>query len=295
MRDFARKAVPGMIANSGPQLLILAGAIVASTSPSAVSWLYFANRLIELPLGMIGVAIGTVLVPEMTQALNKGDRAAMVNAELRGIELAGALALPAAVGLIVLSEPIVRVLFEHGAFTAADTSATALALGCLGFGLPAYVLIKALSPAFFARGNTMTPLMATLKGVAVAMVLAFVFGRLFGVAGIAVAVALGAWSNAVSLVRSIAVTFGFSIDAEARRRLPRIGLAALVMGGVLWFAVRLLYPMSSVHGLLQAATLVVLIAAGVVIYGLLLLTFRVIDRNDIQAALMRSRSGDLRA
>ncbi|MDR6303004.1 putative peptidoglycan lipid II flippase [Nitrobacter vulgaris] len=295
MRDFARKAVPGMIANSGPQLLILAGAIVASTSPSAVSWLYFANRLIELPLGMIGVAISTVLVPEMTQALNKGDRAAMVNAESRGIELAGALALPAAVGLIVLSEPIVRVLFEHGAFTAADTSATALALGCLGFGLPAYVLIKALSPAFFARGNTMTPLMATLKGVAVAMVLAFVFGRLFGVAGIAVAVALGAWSNAVSLVRSIAGTFGFSIDAEARRRLPRIGLAALVMGGVLWFAGRLLYPMSSVHGLLQAATLVVLIAAGVVIYGLLLLTFRVIDRNDIQAALMRSRSGDLRA
>jgi putative peptidoglycan lipid II flippase len=141
----------------------------------------------------------------------------------------------------------------------------------------------------------MTPLMATLKGVAVAMVLAFVFGRLFGVAGIAVAVALGAWSNAVSLVRSIAGAFGFSIDAEARRRLPRIGLAALMMGGILWFAVRLLYPMSSSHGLLQAATLVVLIAAGVAIYGLLLLTFRVIDRNDIQAALMRSRSGDLRA
>lgn len=295
MRDFARKAVPGMIANSGPQLLIIAGAIVASTSPSAVSWLYFANRLIELPLGMVGVAIGTVLVPEMTQALSKGDRAAVVNAESRGIELAAALALPAALGLIILSEPIVRVLFEHGAFTAADTSATALALGCLGFGLPAYVLIKALSPAFFARGNTMTPLMATLKGVAVAMVLALIFGRRFEVAGIAVAVALGAWSNAVSLLRSIAVTFGFSIDAEARRRLPRIGLAALVMGGILWLAVRLLYPISRMHGLLQAATLVVLIAAGVAIYGLLLLTFRVVDRNDIQAALIRSRSGDLRA
>src|SRR6185312_11743869 len=86
MRDFFRKAIPGMIANSGPQLLVVAGAIVASVSPSAVSWLYFANRLIELPLGMVGVAIGTVLVPEMSRALNKGDGPALVHAESRGIE-----------------------------------------------------------------------------------------------------------------------------------------------------------------------------------------------------------------
>ncbi|WP_041357499.1 murein biosynthesis integral membrane protein MurJ [Nitrobacter hamburgensis] len=293
MRDFARKAVPGMIANSGPQLLIVAGAIVASVSPSAVAWLYFANRLIELPLGMVGVAIGTVLVPEMSRALNKGDRLALVHAESRGIELAAALALPATFGLIVLSEPIVRVLFEHGAFTAADTQATALALGCLGLGLPAYVLIKALSPAFFARGNTMTPLLAALTGIAVAIVLALVFGRLFGIGGIAVAVAVGAWSNAASLARSVAATFGFSIDAEARRRLPRIVLAALLMGGLLWLAVRLLPPMPDAHELLQAAMLVVLIVAGIAVYGLLLLAFRVIVWSDMQAALAQSRSSDL--
>jgi putative peptidoglycan lipid II flippase len=260
-----------------------------------VAWLYFANRLIELPLGMVGVAIGTVLVPEMSRALNTGDRPALVNAESRGIELAAALALPATLGLIVLSEPIVRVLFEHGAFTAADTQATALALGCLGLGLPAYVLIKALSPAFFARGNTMTPLLAALKGIAVAIVLALVFGRLFGVGGIAVAVAVGAWSNAASLVRSVTATFGFSIDAEARRRLPRIVLAALLMGGLLWLAARLLLSASGASGFLLAAMLAILIAAGIAIYGLLLLLFRVIDRSGIQAALMRSRSGDLRA
>jgi putative peptidoglycan lipid II flippase len=236
-----------------------------------------------------------VLVPEMSRALNKGDRPALIHAESRGIELAAALALPATLGLIVLSEPIVRVLFEHGAFTAADTQATALALGCLSLGLPAHVLIKALSPAFFARGNTMTPLLAALKGIAVTIVLALVFGRIFGIGGIAVAVAVGAWSNAASLVRSVAATFGFSIDAEARRRLPRIVLAALLMGAVLWLAVRLLSPMPDAHGLLQAAVLVVLIAAGIAIYGLLLLAFGVIVWSDIQAALMRSRSGDLRA
>ena len=137
----------------------MAGAIIASSSPSAVSWLYFANRLIELPLGIVGVAMGTVLMPEMTRALRNGDSAAMAHAKSRGLELAVGLALPATLGLIVLSEPIVRLLFEHGAFTAADTKATARALMWLALGLPAHVLVKALSPAFFAREDTMTPLL----------------------------------------------------------------------------------------------------------------------------------------
>jgi putative peptidoglycan lipid II flippase len=287
MRDFARKAVPGMIANSGPQLLIVAGAIVASTSPSAVSWLYFANRLVELPLGMAGVAIGTVLVPEMARALNKGDGPALVNAESRAIELAAALALPATLGLIILSEPIVRVLFEHGAFNAADTQATSLALSCLGLGLPAHVLIKTLSPAFFARGNTMTPLREALKGLAVTIVLSILFGWMFGAAGIAIAMALGAWATAAGLARSVAATFGFSIDAEARRRLPRIVLAAAAMGAALWLTIQLL-PADGEHAILQAALLAILIAFGIAVYGACLLSLRVIDWHGMRTALMRS-------
>jgi putative peptidoglycan lipid II flippase len=295
MRDFARKAIPGMIANSAPQLLIVAGAIVASASPSAVAWLYFANRLIELPLGMVGVAVGTVLVPELSRAFNKSDTAALAHAESRGLELAAGLALPATLGLIVLSEPIVRVLFEHGAFTAADTRATALALGCLAIGLPAHILIKALSPTFFARGDTMTPLLAALKGIAVAIVFAVIFGWMFGVGGIAAAMALGAWSNAALLARNVAATFGFSIDAEARRRLPRIALAALLMGGTLWLALRSLPIMAGAHSILQAALLAIVIVSGIAIYTLLLLLFRVIDRSNMRAALTRSGPGDLRA
>src|SRR5207253_4519242 len=162
MRGFLGKAIPGMIANSGPQLLVVGGAIIASSSPSAVSWLYFANRLIELPLGIVGTAMGTVLVPELARAIGASDKAALAAAESRGLELAVGLALPAALGLIVLREPIVRALFEHGAFLAADTAATAQALALLAFGLPAHVLGKALSPAFFARGDTATPLLAAL-------------------------------------------------------------------------------------------------------------------------------------
>src|SRR6187431_1745040 len=211
MRGFLGQAVPGMIASAGPQLLVLAGAVIASSSPSAVSWLYFANRLIELPLGIVGAAMGAVLVPELTRGVRANDSGAIAHAESRGLELAAGLALPATLGLIALSEPIVRLLFQHGAFTAADTAATAQALMWLALGLPAQALVKALSPAFFAREDTRTPLWATLKGFAVAIVLAVVLGHVYGASGIAAAIALGAWSSALSLLRRGAVTFGFSI------------------------------------------------------------------------------------
>ena len=124
----------------------------------------------------------------------------------------------------------------------------------LALGLPAHVLVKALSPAFFAREDTLTPLFATLKGIAVAIVLAVVLGHVFGAGGIAASIALGAWSSAFSLIRRGAATFGFSIDAAARRRLPRIVAAALVMGGLLWLTAALALPLAaSAHGLAQAA------------------------------------------
>jgi len=293
MRGFLGKAVPGMIASAGPQLLIVAGVVIASSSPSAVSWLYFANRLIELPLGIVGVAMGTVLVPELTRALQGEDRTATVQAESRGLELAVGLALPATLGLMVLSEPIARLLFQHGAFTASDTSATAQALIWLALGLPAHVLVKALSPAFFARHDTLTPLWATCTGVVVAVVSALLFGRMFGADGIAAGIALGAWSCALALIRRGAASFGFSIDAAARRRLPRIAVAAFSMGGLLWLAQRWM-PDTDAHGLAQAVLLAMLIAGAIAIYGLLLGLFGVTDWRKALSALRQTGPGDLR-
>ena len=201
IRGFLGKAVPGMMASSAPQLLMVAGAIIASSSPSAVSWLYFAGRLVELPLGIVGVAMGTVLIPELSRAVRGEDRGAIAHAESRGFELAVGLALPATLGLMVLSEPIVRLLFEHGAFTADDTRATARALMWLTLALPAHVLVKALSPAFFAREDTMTPLVSALKGVVLAVASAFLLSHWYGTEGIAAAIALGAWGMALSLIR----------------------------------------------------------------------------------------------
>lgn len=278
MRRFLGSALPGMIAGAGPQLLIITGAVVASSSPSAVSWLYFANRLIELPLGIVGVAMGTVLVPELTRAVSAGDRSVTAHAESRALELAIGLALPATLGLIVLAGPIVRLLFEHGAFTPADGSATATTLCWLAAGLPAHVLVKALAPAFFARGDTLTPLHATLKGLAVAMALALVLGHFGGAAGIAAALAAGAWSNATSLLRHGRASFGFSLDDTARRRLPRIATAAVAMGILLWLAAHTALPwVTDAHRLALAALVGVLITAGMAVYGLLLTLSGAID------------------
>ena len=295
IRGFLGKAVPGMIASSAPQLLVVAGAIVASSAPSAVSWLYFANRLVELPLGIVGVAMGSVLIPELTRAVRGGDQAAIAHAESRGLELAAGLALPATLGLMALSGPVVRMLFEHGAFSADDTAATARALIWLALGLPATVLVKALSPAFYAREDTITPLLATLKGVGFAIVLAVLLGHLFGTDGIAASLAIGAWSIAITLTRRGAESFGFSIDAAARRRLPRILAAALAMGAALWLATRAVPALvQGSHGVVQAALLVTVIIAGIALYGLLLRLFGVGDWRDAVNAIRQAKPGDLR-
>jgi putative peptidoglycan lipid II flippase len=148
-------------------------------------------------------------------------------------------------------------LFEHGAFTADDTAATSRALMWLALGLPAHVLVKALSPAFFARDDTLTPLWAALKGFTVAVGLAVILSHLYGASGIAAGIAIGAWSSAFSLIRRGAASFGFAIDAAARRRLPRIVAAALAMGGLLWLSAAFVLPLAAdTHGLAQAALLV---------------------------------------
>jgi putative peptidoglycan lipid II flippase len=281
-----------MVANAGPQFLIVGGAIIASSSPAAVSWLYFANRLIELPLGMVGVAMGTVLVPELTRAIRGNDRQALMQAQSRGAELATALVLPAALGLILLSTPIIRVLFEHGAFTAADTTATARALSILALGLPAHVLVKVLAPAFFAREDTKTPLMATIFGIATAVVCGMFFGRAYGVSGVAASISLGAWFCAGVLAWRGSATFGFAIDATAQKRLPRIAVCAAAMGAMLFLAESFVSPVTATAGFAAQITILGgLVAAGISFYGLLLDLFGVVSWGE---AIGNLRDGGLR-
>ena len=293
MRGFFARAVPGMLANAAPQLLIVGGAVIASASPSAVSWIYFANRLVELPLGIVGVAMGTVLVSELARAHRSSDAATIATAQSHALELATGLALPATLGLMVLSEPIVRLLFEHGAFTSDDTAATAQVLVWLALALPAHVLTKALSPSFFAREDTATPLKASLIGFGVAIAAAFLLDRPFGTNGIAAGLALGAWTITVCLIRSGLAAFGFVLLPATPGRLVRIALAAILMAGLLELAMRWGASHMPSHGLAQALTLTLLIAGGLAIYLLLLVLFGIGTWRQAVAAIRSGKPRDL--
>jgi len=289
MRRFLARALPGAVASAMPQLMVLAGVVAASGAPAAVAWLYFASRLIELPLGLVGVAMGTVLVSELSHA--RHDAAAFAQAQRQGVVLAFGLSLPAATGLVVLAEPIVRVLFHHGAFGAGDVHATGQALALLALGLPAQVAVKTFAAAFFARGDTGTPLIATLVAVVAALIGAAAAVAPFGVAGIALALAVSAWVAAAWLgVR--AVRDGHLMLGAAAGALARIVLAAAAMGGAL-AAARTLWP-APAHTAGAALHVAMLIAGGIALYGVLLVVFGAADRSTATAlrdAIARGKDG----
>ena len=291
VRRFLALAVPGLIASGIPQITVIAGVMVASGSRSAVSWIYYANRLIELPLGIVGIAVGTVLVPAFAHAIRSRNKRELAHVESRGIELALGLALPATIALAALAEPIVRVLFERGAFSADDTVATAAALAAFALGLPGHVLVKTFSPIFFAREDTATPMHAALFGFIIAIVGSLALMPVLGHVGIAIAIALSGWASAGLLAILIARRIGFAIDREARYRLPRITLAAVIMGAAVEAAHRALGPWldSGATGAIRALVLGALIAFGLGAYILLLRILKVTSPRDLVRAVGRGR------
>ena len=169
VRRFLIQALPGVVAGGIPQLKLMAGAMVASSSQAAVSWLYYANRLYELPLGVISIAISSVMVPAIAASLRSGDGADDAASQSRALELALALSLPAATAFAVLSEAIAGGLFQRGAFGPRDTAMVAAALAAISAGLPGHSLEKVLGAVSFAHEDTRTPMYAALCGLATAV------------------------------------------------------------------------------------------------------------------------------
>jgi putative peptidoglycan lipid II flippase len=233
-----------------------------------VSWLYYADRIFQLPLGMIGVAVGVVLLPDLSHKLRSGDTQAVIASENRALEFALLLTLPAAVALFIASGPIMRVLFERGAFTAIDASATAGMLSALALGLPAYVLIKVLHPSFFAREDTKTPMLYAGISMAANAALSFVLFVILGPVGIAIATSLAGWINVTLLVVELRRRAEFALDDAFRLAFVGIVLASLAMGVVIWWLTGTLTPwFAPERGIvIQAIALVILIAGGLVTY-----------------------------
>lgn len=266
LRRLAVIAGPALLSGGVVQINLLVGRQVASYTEGAVSWLVYADRLYQLPLGVVGIAIGTVLLPELSRRLRAGDGPGGRDSLNRGAEFALALTLPAAVALVVIALPLVQVLYQRGAFGEKDSAATALALGIYGAGLPAFVLHKVLQPLFYAREDSRSPFRFALVSMILNAGLAFGLMPLIGFAAAALATTLSGWVMVWQLWRgSRAMGEEAHVDERLRARLPRIALAAGVMGLLLWLASMVLAPALALPGWRYGA-LAGLIALGLVSY-----------------------------
>jgi putative peptidoglycan lipid II flippase len=275
MRRLLALGVPGVVSGGVTQINIMIGTMIASLEAGAVSQLYYADRLYELPLAIVGIAIGVVLLPEVSRHLRAGNETAVMDSQNRSLELAMLLTVPAAVALAVVPAEIVRVLFERGAFKPSDTAATAGALAIFAWGLPAFVLIKVFSPAYFAREDTKTPMRyATISLIAntlgsIGLFFLFRWMGMLPQLGIALASALGGWLNAGLLWATLVRRGHFAMDERARRSLPMIVVASLLMGACLWIGAGLMAPWltSSQPLWTKASALAVLVTGAMAVYG----------------------------
>ena len=268
VRRFWFLAVPAILTGGITQINIFVGTIIASGAAGAIAILNYADRLYQLPLGIIGIAIGTVLLPELSRHLKGGRDAEARASQDQALFVSMLLTMPAAIALIALAEPIVRVLFERGAFTPLATRQTAEALVAFSAGLPAYVLIRVLQPGFFAREDTLTPTLFAAANVAANIAVSlWLFPSLQHV-GIAVATAVSAWLNVLLLGGTLAWRRHFALTGRQWRAQGAILAVSLVMGGALFILAGRGsgYLASGAPLWQQAGVLAVLVAFGMVTY-----------------------------
>ncbi len=287
MRRLAVIAAPAMLAGGVVQVNLIVGRQVASFFDGAIAWLSYADRLYQLPLGVVGIAIGVVLLPDLARRLRAEDTVGGRQSFNRAAEFALALTVPAAVALVVIAEPLVAVLFQRGAFGPADTAATALAVAVYGLGLPAFVLQKVLQPLYFAREDTRSPLRFALWAMAVNAVLAVGLAPFIGYIAAAIGTTVAGWAMVWQLwAGSRGMGDASRTDERLRSRLPRIALAALGMGAVLLVVAPLLAPLLAVSGLRWLA-LGLLVALGLGAYGALGLAIGAFRIPELRAAFAR--------
>lgn len=268
--------------------LLISTSLAARFLPQgAVSYLYYADRLNQLPLGLIGIGVGTAILPALSRQIGSGNEEAAGHTQNRAMELALFLALPAAVALCVSATPLIRGLLQHGAFSAADTVGAAGALAAFAVGVPAYVLIKVLTPGFYARQDTKTPVR-----VAVFSMLFNLVGNLtliwpFGHVGVAISTAIAAWVNVLVLYWLLHHRDQLRMDARFRTKGLRIVAASAVMGAALWFLNPLFDPHMAAGLVERVVALGLLCGLGGLVYGAAALIFRAYSLSELRAALRR--------
>lgn len=287
LKRLAIIAAPAALAGGVVQINLLVGRQVASFFDGAIAWLNYADRLYQLPLGLVGVAVGVVLLPDLSRRLQAGDAKGGRDAFNRATEFSLALTIPAAVALVVIPLPLVSVLFERGAFAASDSAATALAVAIYGLGLPAFVLLKTVTPLYFAREDTRTPFRYALVSMVVNVLVAVGLMAWLGYLAAALGTTLAAWVNLGLLWRGTkTMNDAAKPDNRLMRSAPRILIAALAMGAVIWTGAGLMDTLLT-QPTIRYLALAGLIGAGAITYAIAVTAFGGISLSELRTALRR--------
>ena len=289
MRLLMRRMAPGLVGAGVTQLNLTVDVIIASLlPPGTVSVLYFADRVQQLPLGVIGTAVGTALLPLLSRQVRAGEAASAIGTLNRAIEYGLFLTLPAALALIVCAQPIILVLFGRGAFDLESVRLSSQSLAAYALGLPAFVLVKVLAPAFFARGDTSMPVKIGVASVALNLILNLAFMVPLAHVGPALATSVAAVCNVVGLAFVLRLRGHFVSDHQLRRRCRGMVGASAAMTLVLWVLRDLLFQAPS-HGWLRLASLGGLVGGGILAYAVAAALFGAYDLRDVVRMMSRRR------
>ncbi|BDS05580.1 hypothetical protein NT6N_06200 [Oceaniferula spumae] len=276
---------PGILAAGIQQINLLVGGVIASFKAGAISWLYYSDRVYQLPLGMIGIALGVVLLPEVTRLVRRDDMLGASNSMVKGMELGLLITLPAAVAMLVIPVPIISVLFQRGEFTADDALQSGRALQGFALGLPGYVLIKVLQPGYFARENTKAPMMMAGITVIVNIVVSLILFGPLGHVGIAIATTVAAWVNVFLLAKGLKglVTPGKDFWTKTLR----ITIASVAMGLLVWIGYQVLGSWFDDGFWKRCIALLLLIGLGMSAYAVLVLFTKATSLAELKAGFKR--------
>ena len=272
-RRFLKALGPAIIGAGGVQLALFADTLIASFLPTgALSALYYADRINQLPIGVVGIAVGTVLLPEMARRLAAGDERGAASAQARGIQLALLLTIPCAVAAIVIPDLIMRALFARGAFTAADAAAAGATLAAYSIGLLPFVLMRSFTAPFYARGDTATPVKAALLAAAINIALKVVLMGPLAQVGLALATSAGAWIN-LSLLAYFARRQGFAVSGAAiGKPVAKLIAAGIVLAAALFVgAYGLERALADMTKFRDETALAILVVLATVVYALAVL------------------------
>lgn len=279
---------PAAIGSGVQQLNLLVDVIIASHLSGAVSFLYYADRIVELPIGMIGVAVGTALLPMLSKLIRQGERDAAIYRMNRGLEMVLLFGLPATFGLWIVADLIISVIYEHGAFSHSDATNTTNALFAFAAGLPAFLAVKIFAPGFYAAHDTKTPLRIALICVVVNLVLNLVLIHPFAHVGMAMATSAASWVNLILMVRILRKRGQYQPDLLLKARLLKMLTASGFMGFVLASLDQLLDPFMAHHAWQKPLLLALLLAVALFSYAGALLALKTVKISEVRQAFKRN-------